>query len=315
VSRFLPILALLCSVIVVGCGGGGGKGNMSRNGPIVFVSLRGHLSAGIYRVDPDGSNLRRLASLPTRPSEAASVSFPAASPDGTRVVFVRESIRRVSKKLPGVPVLRLAVVPLSGGAVKTVPVIEFSRAPAWSPDGGNILFPTQNALVEISPSGSNPQVVARLRDVQEATWSPDGNTIAFTRGFRIWLMNSDGTHVRPLTPEPRIPADIRDTRHASSPTWSPDGAQLAYFDEAPFRALGSSITIVDSDGSGAHTLVKLGPYPSPHPTWAPDGHQIAFADARGGKAGIFIVPVAGGTPKRVIEGRSIVEPSWAPAKA
>ena len=220
----------------------------------------------------------------------------------------------MSKKLPGVPVLRLAVVPLSGGAVKTVPVIEFSRAPAWSRDGENILFPTQDALMEINPSGSNAQIVAHLRDVQEATWSPDGKTIAFTRGFRIWLMNSDGTHVRPLTPEPRMPADIRDTRHASSPTWSPDGAQLAYFDETPFRASGSSITIVGSDGSGPHTLVKLGPYPYPHPTWSPDGHQIAFADSRSGKVGIFTVPVDGGSPNPAIEGTSIVEPSWAPAK-
>jgi Tol biopolymer transport system component len=316
-SRLLPILALLCSVSVVGCGGGEGKGNVSRNGPIVFVSLRGNLGVGIYRVDPDGSNLRRLAPLPTRPSEAASVSFPAASPDGKLVAFVRESIR-VTKTLPGAPafretVLRLGVVPLSGGAVKTVPAIEYSRAPAWSPDSENILFPTQNALVAIRPSGENPQIVARLKDVEEATWSPDGKTIAFTRGFRIWLMNSDGTHTRPLTPEPRIPADIRDTRHASNPTWSPDGARVAYFDEAPFRASGDSITIVDSDGSGAHTLVKLGPYAYPHPTWSPDGHEIAFSDSRGGKAGIFTVPVAGGTAKLVVESKAIVEPSWAPA--
>src|SRR5215212_5358210 len=53
---------------------------------------------------------------------------------------------------------------------------------------------------------ANPQIVARLKDVEEATWSPDGETIAFTRGFRIWLMNSDGTHVRPLTPQPRSSA-------------------------------------------------------------------------------------------------------------
>jgi Tol biopolymer transport system component len=309
----LPLLALLCSVIV-GCGGGGGKGNVSRNGPIVFVSLRGHLGVGIYRVDPDGSNMRRLAPLPARPSQARFVSFPAASPDGKRVAFVRESIRRASKKLPGFPGLRLAVVPLNGGAVKTVPGIEFSRAPAWSPDGENILFPTQDALMEINPSGSNPQIIARLRDVEEATSSPDGKTIAFTQGFRIWLMNSDGTHVRPLTAEPRIAADIRDTRNASSPTWSPDGARVAYFDKRPFRALGSSIAIVDSDGTGAHTLVKLGPYPDPHPTWSPDGRQIAFADSRGGKAGIFVVPVDGGIAKLAIEGRSLVQPSWAPAQ-
>ena len=213
----------------------------------------------------------------------------------------------MSKKLPGVPVLRLAVVPLSGGAVKTVPVIEFFYSPRGLGTARTSLFPTRDALMR-HPSVSNAQIVAHLRDVQEATWSPDGKTIAFTRGFRIWLMNSDGTHVRPLTPEPRMPADIRDTRHASSPTWSPDGAQLAYFDETPFRASGSSITIVGSDGSGPHTLVKLGPYPYPHPTWSPDGHQIAFADSRSGKVGIFTVPVDGGSPNPPSRARR----SWSP---
>jgi Tol biopolymer transport system component len=65
----------------------------------------------------------------------------------------------------------------------------FEWGPVWSPDGRKIAFTAP-------------------------TWSPGGTRILFSRDFGIWMINRDGTGLRPV-------ARPRGAPVYESPSWSP----------------------------------------------------------------------------------------------
>lgn len=68
---------------------------------------------------------------------------------------------------------------------------------------------------------------------------------------------------------------LTDGRFDGSPAWSPDGAQVAF---VRFRNAGSSIFLVDADGTGLRRLTPKGRFIYDYsPGWAPDGLQIVFS--------------------------------------
>ena len=66
---------------IVDGGGGGGGGGGSENGKIAFVAAEPSGGTGIWTIEPDGSGATSLS------DNGISSSFPAWSPDGTRIVF------------------------------------------------------------------------------------------------------------------------------------------------------------------------------------------------------------------------------------
>jgi TolB protein len=103
--------------------------------------------------------------------------------------------------------------------------------PAWSPDGTQIIFNTndtperiQEAEIYIVDSDGNG--LRRLTHEENAsafrpTWSPDGEWILFTRfafpgqltkSFDIYVMQPDGTDVRPVTSTPDVAENAGDWR-------------------------------------------------------------------------------------------------------
>ena len=82
--------------------------------------------------------------------------------------------------------------------------------PAVSPDGSRVAYfeytdGTMN-LVNIGIDGEDKKVLTDFADgtwMQRADWSPDGSQIVFTifRNFHndLWIINADGTDLRPLT--------------------------------------------------------------------------------------------------------------------
>ena len=146
----------------------------------------------LYLIHRDGTGLRQLTSGPL------GAWGSAWSPDGTRIVFMQE-VRDTLGQLANWQ----AVVMDSGGdnprVIKTFGCCYTVGFPAWSPDGGAILF-----LGPVTP-GSGTWGVGRLRlsDSSFATladaqgnrpgeWSPDGQLIVYGAGD-LWVMNADGT--------------------------------------------------------------------------------------------------------------------------
>ena len=95
----------------------------------------------------------------------------------------------------------------------------YDRDPAWSPDGGTIVFASDNricvmnadgserasrgGIYAMNGDGSNLRRLTHDVTALELAWSPDGRRIAFQSSRRgnhaIYVMNADGTEQRQLT--------------------------------------------------------------------------------------------------------------------
>lgn len=87
---------------------------------------------------------------------------------------------------------------------------------------------------------------------------------------------------------------------------SPDGRQFAL-------QLWQHIWVVDSAGGEARRITNPIEPPDQHwfPRWSPDGRYIVFSSLRR-DAGLLIVPVSGGEPRRLTDGPYDWWPSWSP---
>ena len=251
--------------------------------------------ADVYRVNRDGTGLRRLTS-------AKGVDGgPAWSPDGQRVVF--------GSTRDGQPELYLMD---ADGANQT----RITDNPAddlagrFSPDGSRIIFASDRGgsfdiwsvaadgsdprrltddpgderlasyaadgriAFEIGPEGDrdiavmaagggDPVIAERPGDQWHASWSPDGERIAFTQsGEGIWTMRSDGSDATP------VPGTIPGDRF---PVWGPDGTLL-------FNNRGDLWTM-QLDGSRRQRLLlaveeEFGGW------WSPDASYVVFPSDR-----------------------------------
>src|SRR5262249_28418166 len=145
----------------------------------------------------DGREIRRLTSHPGQDT------FPAWTPDGKQVVFASDRGGRTN----------LWLTDVRGGKPRQLtdsPATD--TAPCWSPDGKKIVFARDGkGNPHLCVSGADGSTLRALSaddgavDLDPA-WSPDGKSIAFAsrrgsaRGFRLYVMDTDGKNVRALSP-------------------------------------------------------------------------------------------------------------------
>jgi len=77
------------------------------------------------------------------------------------------------------------------------------RGLAWSPDGKQLLYSTENRIWKLDlATGKSEELQTGLKLIQrEMAWSPDGKTIAFSgmqdAETELWLMENFLPGVRP----------------------------------------------------------------------------------------------------------------------
>lgn len=135
----------------------------------------------------------------------------------------------------------------------------------WTDKSENLYIKTGNIVKPLTtfPEGTSAALPAI---------SPDGLQVAFTRvtsngDQQVWLVNSDGTNLRPLLPNGQF---------GRAPEWSPDGSQIVFETATPGNEMRQNDLAIADIETGELRLIVATTSWEGGPTWSPDGTQIAF---------------------------------------
>jgi Tol biopolymer transport system component len=243
----------------------------SQSGKIAFASDRSG-SWQIYTMNPDGSDQVQVTNLAPTDDDGL---FCSISPDGKHIAFAYNAGDGPD----------LYLMNFDGTDVRQLTTDHSSFLPRWSPDGTRLVFSTfaglRAAVIATMPadgSGERQLLTSDLWDSIGGIYTADGKHIVFGSemgGFvsAVWIMNADGSHQRRLT---------RAALRAQPWSTSPDGQHiLAYTNQDSPPALGSSIVVMNLDGSGRKRLAPLSQFHHDlYPTYSPDGKQISLMSDR-----------------------------------
>ena len=131
-----------------------------------------------------------------------------------------------------------------------------------------------NDIWVVGAGGSNPsQLTSGPMNDSSPAWSPDGRRLAFIRDEGIYVMNADGSGVRPIA---------RPTEEVgySTPTWSPGGTEIA-FSSWVVNIYRADLWRMSADGSRRSRLTTR-PDIDDSPDWSPDGRKSGTRQATAG---------------------------------
>lgn len=266
-----PLVIVLLSLLISGCGGSTANPVVSQNQTVAFSStgaLDGsnatnvNSNSNIWIAKADGSGTMPL----TRLTQATS-TLPVWSPDGMKVAFVSTRALDSSDALNTNGVENIWVMNADGTASAPVTRLTASGISVWditwSPDGTMLAFSSSRAL--------------------------DGSDAANTNNtVNIWVSNANGTGAVPLT-RLTVNTSVVGASTAGSPAWSPDSRKVAFLSAGALDGSNAintneiiNIWAANVDGSGTTALTRFnvaGTFQS-NPVWSPDGTKIAFIAER-----------------------------------
>ena len=195
---------------------------------------------------------------------------PAASPDGERVAFWS------SRDGGGIWVMGR-----TGEQVRRVTPAGVGAAfnPAWSPDGREIAYATEN--VQLTP-------------------------LNWERASELWIVN--------VATGARRRLDLRGAADAVQPNWSPHGHRIA-FTSRPLRSASGSAASTSMDiwtipaGGGPSVALVTGDNADWNPVWSPDGRHVYFVSDRSGAMNLWRIAVDEASGKAVGASEPIPTPA------
>jgi TolB protein len=169
---------------------------------IVFVrDLNDAAGEDLYVMNADGSDVHRIVTAP------GFDNSPAWSPDGKLIAYVHGTLLRTVRP--------------DGSEMRTL--VKNAGQPSWSANGRRIVYACGSHICSIGRAGAKRRQLTHGAAQDSApACSPDGRLIVFlsdraflarsTRPADVYVMHSDGTHLRRLT---------RDRVDDFAPDWQP----------------------------------------------------------------------------------------------
>ncbi|HEX7175481.1 MAG TPA: S9 family peptidase [Pyrinomonadaceae bacterium] len=226
------------------------------------------------------------------------VGDPQLSPDGKWVAYT-VAVPDVAANRSRTQIYRVAV---AGGEPKRLTDgAASSTTPRWSPDGRKIAYTTGGQIWKMDADGDDKEQLTKISTgASDPVWSPDGKLIAF---------------VSDIYPDCRDDEcnQKRDAQVESSKVKARTVERLLYRHWTSWKDnKRSHVFVVGSDGGTARDLTPgdfdAPPFSLGGPTdyaFSPDSRELAFArntdkaEALSTNSDLFIVPVAGGEPRRI----------------
>jgi Tol biopolymer transport system component/predicted Ser/Thr protein kinase len=240
----------------------------------------------------------------TKPTNNRSDVYPALSPDGRNLAFVR--------RVPGLAnadseVLVLHLDPNQqpqGEPVVLKKDLREAGGLGWAPDGRSLIVSALSRgsarLFRVAFPGGETELLGGMA----ASLAGGGLSIsAATRRLAVGVVESDTDIWRIAGPSwpagekrPEPEALIASTRDDVSPDYSWDGKRIAFESR---RSGIQEIWASDPDGHDAVQLTNFGGPQVGSPRWSPDGTRVAFDSRQPGVASIFVVSANGGPATRL----------------
>jgi len=259
---------------------------------------------GIALLSMEGASVRRLTSPPPLSEDWG----PTFSPDGERILFVRNNEA-------GIPEEILSVSKSGGDTTRIASQhSQILGPPQWSVDGQSVIFATD--------FGSHPglwRVPVETKDapaqINDSGWYPAvsrrGYKLAYqriTHSLNIWELELNGLGTTAQREEQRILVSATsETDQGPGPQISPDGRKLAFMSD---RSGTMEIWTSGRDGSNPVQLTAVGSAGTPR--WSPDSESIVF-DVSGGRgpAKIYKIKLGSSEPQLLTPDESENRcPSW-----
>jgi len=214
-------------------------------------------------------------------------------------------IWRFSRSSSEVPLPAIEMVPLAG-------LSGFETQPAFAPDGIHVAFvlhASENSGIYTVMAGGEKSLRLTSNSTDCCpTWSPDGRHVLFSRlsdrGVEIYVVPALGGTERRLPAWPsghHVSTKAPNWVNARILDWSPDGKFVAFSDNQEDKTH-AWIALLSIDDSTIRPLT----FPQAQvvdegPAFSPDGSTIAFVRgiASGVVQDLYVVPVAGGSPRRL----------------
>ncbi len=227
--------------------------------------------------------------VPTLIYEAPNNISASWSPDGNWAAIQRWQFR--TYETPGLVLIR-------SDASQTIELGAISAPGAWLPDG-SYAYVLDGQLM-IGQPGQATAVESRV----ELARSPLPNP----QGTRLLVMTNDGRFVV-------VDLAGRQTLAASNgdvgipPTWSPDGTKVLYATGVGVGKTDPRVWVYDTT-SGISMLVEAGLQHISGYDWSPDGTQVALTVHDGDAAGLYVIDLASGGQRRIVERTDMSDIAW-----